>query len=171
LLLTYNVTSLILPGNANITTAANDTAEFLSLGSGNWICLNYSFGAGSLSAALADFTIIYPNGGSSASPATAAANSRYVTTNPFPGFNVLCKVELLSGGEWIEAGWQTWREPTTPFNYLSAGARSTQHNSGDIVVVTGTNQVLWTASITGQSKDTAAVVSAPVRVKVWKIKG
>lgn len=42
LLLTYNATSLILPGNANITTAANDTADFLSLGSGNWICLNYT---------------------------------------------------------------------------------------------------------------------------------
>ena len=42
LLLTYNVTSLILPGNANITTAANDTADFLSLGGGNWICLSYT---------------------------------------------------------------------------------------------------------------------------------
>lgn len=41
LLLTHNVTSLILPGAASITTAANDTAEFLSLGSGNWICLRY----------------------------------------------------------------------------------------------------------------------------------
>lgn len=42
LTLTYNVTSLILPGAVNITTAANDTAEFLSLGSGNWICLRYN---------------------------------------------------------------------------------------------------------------------------------
>lgn len=41
LTLTHNGTSLILPGGANITTAANDTAEFLSLGSGNWLCLQY----------------------------------------------------------------------------------------------------------------------------------
>jgi len=27
-----------LPGGASITTAANDTAEFCSLGSGNWVC-------------------------------------------------------------------------------------------------------------------------------------
>lgn len=41
LTLTHNATSLLLPGAANITTAANDTAGFVSLGSGNWKCLWY----------------------------------------------------------------------------------------------------------------------------------
>lgn len=41
LTLTHNGTSLILPGSANITTAANDCAEFESLGSGNWVCTQY----------------------------------------------------------------------------------------------------------------------------------
>ena len=41
LTLTHNVTSLILLGGANIITAANDIAEFVSLGSGNWICTRY----------------------------------------------------------------------------------------------------------------------------------
>jgi hypothetical protein len=42
LTLTYNATSLILPGSASITTAANDWAVFRSLDvSGNWICKNY----------------------------------------------------------------------------------------------------------------------------------
>lgn len=41
LTLTHNATSLILPGGANITTAANDRFVALSLGSGNWIVLNY----------------------------------------------------------------------------------------------------------------------------------
>lgn len=42
LTLTHNATSLILPNNgANITTAANDSATFVSLGSGNWQCVNY----------------------------------------------------------------------------------------------------------------------------------
>lgn len=40
--LTHNGTSLILPGAANITTVANDTAEFVSLGSGNWRCTRYT---------------------------------------------------------------------------------------------------------------------------------
>lgn len=43
LTLTHNGTSLILPGGVTITTVADDTAEFLSLGSGNWICLTYKF--------------------------------------------------------------------------------------------------------------------------------
>jgi len=42
LILTYNATSLILPTSANITTAAGDTALFVSEGSGNWRCLFYS---------------------------------------------------------------------------------------------------------------------------------
>jgi len=38
---THNATSLILPGAANITTAAGDVAWVESLGSGNWKCLVY----------------------------------------------------------------------------------------------------------------------------------
>ena len=37
LTLTHNGTSLILPGAANIITAAGDTATAISLGSGNWV--------------------------------------------------------------------------------------------------------------------------------------
>lgn len=39
--LTYNATSLILPGGANITTAAGDSALFVSEGGGNWKCMFY----------------------------------------------------------------------------------------------------------------------------------
>jgi hypothetical protein len=42
LTLTHNATSLILPGAANIVTAAGDVAEFISEGSGNWRCLVYT---------------------------------------------------------------------------------------------------------------------------------
>ncbi len=42
LTLTYNATSLILPSSANILTAVDDIAEFISLGSGNWICTRFS---------------------------------------------------------------------------------------------------------------------------------
>ncbi len=42
LTLTHNATSLILPGGVDINkTAANDTAIFQSLGSGNWRCIAY----------------------------------------------------------------------------------------------------------------------------------
>lgn len=41
LTLTHNATSLILPGGANITTAAGDRFWAVSLGSGNWFVLDY----------------------------------------------------------------------------------------------------------------------------------
>ncbi len=42
LTLTHNATSLILPGAANITTAAGDVAIMRSLGSGNWKCISFT---------------------------------------------------------------------------------------------------------------------------------
>lgn len=42
LTLTYNATSLILPGQANITTAAGDSFRAVSLGSGNWVVTVYT---------------------------------------------------------------------------------------------------------------------------------
>lgn len=48
LTLTHNATSLILPTNANITTAAGDVAVFISLGSGNWLCTQYQRDTGAV---------------------------------------------------------------------------------------------------------------------------
>lgn len=48
LTLTHNGTSLILPGGANITTAAGDVASFRSKGSGNWVCVSYQKNAAGL---------------------------------------------------------------------------------------------------------------------------
>lgn len=38
--------SLVLPGGVNITTSPNDAADFLSMGGGNWVCLDYVRGNG-----------------------------------------------------------------------------------------------------------------------------
>ena len=43
LTLTHNATSLKLPGNANITTAAGDIGLFVSEGSGNWKCAFFTY--------------------------------------------------------------------------------------------------------------------------------
>jgi hypothetical protein len=40
-----NGSGLVLPGGANITTAAGDTAIFVSEGSGNWRCISYTAAA------------------------------------------------------------------------------------------------------------------------------
>lgn len=41
LTLTHHATDLVLPGEANITTAAGDEAEFIEYASGDWRCINY----------------------------------------------------------------------------------------------------------------------------------
>ncbi len=46
--ITYNATSLIIPGSASITTAPEDKFTALSLGGGNWIITDYQRRDGSL---------------------------------------------------------------------------------------------------------------------------
>lgn len=46
LTLTHNATSLMLPGGADITTAAGDVATFRSKGAGNWVCVSYQRASG-----------------------------------------------------------------------------------------------------------------------------
>ena len=46
LTLTHDATDLILPGGANITTAAGDEAEFIEYGSGDYRCTNYTKATG-----------------------------------------------------------------------------------------------------------------------------
>jgi hypothetical protein len=47
LTLTHHATDLILPGGANITTAAGDVGIFVEYASGDWHCINYSTSAAS----------------------------------------------------------------------------------------------------------------------------
>lgn len=73
LTLTHNGTSLILPGSASITTAANDVAGFRSLGSGYWRCEWYQRASGAaLAAAASSLTgqVAVANGGTGASTLT-----------------------------------------------------------------------------------------------------
>jgi len=86
LTLTHNGTSLILPTAANITTAAGDVAEFVSLGSGNWRCVNYmrasgnavagsSFTGGTLTSALNEAPAVALASAATVNIGAAAANT------------------------------------------------------------------------------------------------
>lgn len=113
-----------------------------------------------------DFTIIYPNGGSEASPATIAGNSRYVESNPFPGFMVMATVEIFAGGEWFDPGVMQLSGTT------SYGAKASQLNDGEIVVRTNPSGLMNNPAHSGAASTVSTLVSsAPCRVKVWKVKG
>lgn len=74
--ITHNATSLILPNNgSNITAAAGDIACFVSLGGGNWKCLEYQRASGqALQATTASPPLItrYTSGSGNHSAATGA---------------------------------------------------------------------------------------------------
>jgi len=71
LTLTYNATSLILPTASNITTAANDTATAISLGSGNWVVVNYTRANGTPLSFTGAVTSLTAGSGLSAAPSPA----------------------------------------------------------------------------------------------------
>lgn len=109
------------------------------------------------------FTIIYPNGGTQASPANVAINSRYVLANPFPGFHVICVAELLIGGTWGETGWA--------YTGGGYGTKASQSSSEGIVVQTGGVALVGSANNSGGIFPSTVSAPTPCRVKVWKLKG
>jgi len=111
-----------------------------------------------------DFTIIYPNGGSAASPANVAVNSRYVETNPFPGYKVLCLAEVLYQGQWGNPGWY--------YAATSRGVVANQLNDDSVIVQTGQQFLLGVSAEAGGVHGNTTTVggSLPCRVKVWKVR-
>lgn len=118
LTLTYNATSLILPGSANITTAAGDAATFLSLGSGNWRCVQYqkadgtalvaaSSGIGLNSQTGTTYTLVLGDAGLCVEMNNASANTLTVPPNSsvaFPiGTNLIVR-QMGAGQTAVAAG-------------------------------------------------------------------
>lgn len=94
---THNATTLILPTAANITTAADDVATMLSLGSGNWRCIGYTRKSG---AALTSVTTF--GDGSLSAPGVGFTSD----TNTGLFRSTTDTVQLVAGGEAI-AEWDT----------------------------------------------------------------
>lgn len=96
LTLTHNGTSLILQGSGNITTAAGDTALFVSEGSGNWRCLFYSRASGA--------ALVGSGGGGDVSSNTATSvDNEIVLFNSTTGKSIK-RGNALSGFAFLTAG-------------------------------------------------------------------
>lgn len=85
LTLTHNATTLILPGEANITTASGDTACFVSEGSDAVRCLAYTKANGT--------SVV----GGSSTPNTQTFNSSGTWTKPSGTYN-LYRLQIWAGG-------------------------------------------------------------------------
>ena len=114
-----------------------------------------------------NFTIIYPNGGSEASPANVTINSRYVENNPFPGYRVNCVAEIKLNNQWCDPGFIFSSSGNGGF-----GVKATHLMPDDNVIVQVGNVSVMALSIysgNGFNHATAVITTAPCRVKVWKI--
>ncbi len=100
--LTYNATSLLIPGQGNITTAANDTAVVEYLGSGNWQVLSYTRASGAPIVAILPIPAAFKNlSVKVATNTTVAVSADFVTL--YDGNNtvtlpVSCTIDLGSSG-------------------------------------------------------------------------
>lgn len=109
--------------------------------------------------------IVYPNGGSAASPANVALNSRYEMDNPFPGFIVRVRAEILVSGVWAETG----------FIYAGTGGYGVaggQVSASKIALQVGSNAVCAPANHGGTPNGavTASITTAtPCRAIVSKL--
>jgi len=109
------------------------------------------------------FTIIYPNGGSEASPANITINQRYTMPNPFPGRIVACQIELYYGSVWGVISF-------TQVNATASGVGAVAGQVNDTIIVqTGSGGLFGSSAGTGNLFSTAAtgITTAPCRVKVW----
>jgi hypothetical protein len=139
LTLTHNGTSLILPGAANITTAANDTARFRSLGSGNWLCMEYKRQSGVAVVATAF------NGGTITSDITmSAATDKWAKGADVASATAL---PLITDGNYFDV---TGTTTVTSFNSVGVGtwvrlhfdsSLTLTHNATDLILPNGTNIV------------------------------
>lgn len=112
--------------------------------------------------------ILYPNGGTEASPANATVGARYTLTNPWgAGVKVIAIAEILVGGEWGTTGW-------VGGSTSGYGVQAAQRDNGNIIVTVGgagtyagSSYAGGSINVTGNGTVTAAV---PCRVKLWKVK-
>lgn len=91
----HNATNLILPGAANITTAAGDVVCFLSDGAGNWRCISYLIAA-NLPLTVGTFTPLVAINGSSTGVTYGVNTGNYIKTGKFVHFEIL--IDLTNNG-------------------------------------------------------------------------
>lgn len=162
-----STTAFMLPAGGDWVRLRSEKAQ------GRWVvagCFT-SAALASLKARLAALEVdaqpllIYPSG-TEASPFTIGVNARIVINNPWPGYLVGARPELLLGGIWSDP---QWHDITGSAGF---GVRAVQNTgAGEIVVRSGSNAVFITAKGSGSPSALSAdsgVTSAPLRVWLWK---
>lgn len=152
LTLTHSGTALILPGGANITTAAGDVAWFESMGSGNWRCVGYHkasgaavAGGGGLTGFTSSLLTASPNNTTNVSQILASggtANQQAAFTPKGTGGVSAHAPDSTSAGGNVRGtnsvDWQTQRSAATQVasggsSTVGGGLNNTASGTGDTV--------------------------------------
>jgi hypothetical protein len=128
---THNVTSLILPAAANITTAAGDVATMISLGSGNWRCLDYQRASGY--GVKERFTLLETQTAASAASVTFTTLSQTV----YRKYVLICEDVTLSADAGIQLKFGSGGiDGTTAYGYVRTETSGTTVSGGTATGVT-----------------------------------
>jgi hypothetical protein len=128
LTLTHNAVSLILPTGANITTAAGDSAIFLSLGSGNWKCVGYLRATGkALSVTAADIGL---------------GNVENTALSTWAGSTNITTLGTIATGTWSG----------TAIGETKGGTGLTSYTQGDLLYASATNDLSKLAKDTNATR-------------------
>ena len=114
------------------------------------------------------FVVIYPNNGTSEKPGEVKVNNRYILENPFKGYEIDCKVEVMINNKWGTTEWIYSAGTNQGFGIIAS------HFLPDdkIILQTGAAQIVDPIAANGGhpfgdlGKSTT---TAPCRVKVWKV--
>lgn len=114
--------------------------------------------------------VIYPNGGTQASPASVDRGARYEFENPFPGHDFDCRCEVLYNGNWGFTNMPKWGTEDKD----AVGIMCGQHNGKVVVQVSTSAAMLGPSAVQGNTFNipqgsSVLLTQCKVRVKVWVI--
>lgn len=120
--------------------------------------------------------ILYPNGGTEASPANITVNQVYRMNNPFAGHHVQCTLEVFLNNYWGDPHLMSFLASSGSPANRAYGAMATRRISGAqdyIVVVTGNMGILYGYSVMSgdpfELADSTVRTTLPARVHVTRL--
>lgn len=167
----YNLTSLILPGAADIIAAAGDVIFLHSLGSGNWRCTSYLRAAAAPwngdASALTLGTLPLTRGGTGQATANAALGALQTLTSAQVSLLALADAGTNTAPELFTLKHTTSGTPAAGFGVLSA---VDLHSSANVVRRAMTDVTTWT-SPTDTAEASQRIISLMLGGALQKVGG